>query len=93
MFADDVLLFSKGDCNSVRLLMQTISTFSASTGLIVNPMKFKIFFGGRISDIKQELLDLTRFEEGRLPVRYLSIPLTCRRLTINHYLPLIDKIT
>lgn len=29
---------------------------------------------------------------GQLPIKYLGVPLTSKRLNIKHYLPLIDKI-
>ncbi|KAL9236526.1 hypothetical protein vseg_011184 [Gypsophila vaccaria] len=36
MFADDVLLFSKGDVNSMMLLLKAFSTFSKANGLNLN---------------------------------------------------------
>ncbi|XP_058760201.1 uncharacterized protein LOC131633505 [Vicia villosa] len=32
------------------------------------------------------------FQEGDYPFRYLGVPLTTKKLSISHYLPLIDKI-
>lgn len=45
-FADDVLLFARGDCRSVEMLMQTLNTFSETAGLVVNPSKCNIYFVG-----------------------------------------------
>ncbi|XP_074265589.1 uncharacterized protein LOC141588030 [Silene latifolia] len=36
MFADDVLLFSKGDANSIMLLLKSFATFSKASGLKVS---------------------------------------------------------
>src|SRR4051812_17563294 len=38
-FADDVLIFSRGDTASVGSLLKVLQAFSASTGLIINPRK------------------------------------------------------
>ncbi|CAK8544798.1 unnamed protein product [Lathyrus sativus] len=45
-FADDVLHFTRGDNKSVQLLMDQLQTFSQSTGLLVNPAKCRVYFGG-----------------------------------------------
>lgn len=43
-------------------------------------------------EIKIRIQELTSYEEGLLPFRYLGVPLTAKKLNINHYMPLIDKI-
>lgn len=45
-FADDLLLFSKGDIRSIQLLVNCFQEFSVTTGLCVNLTKSSIFFGG-----------------------------------------------
>ncbi|CAK8536134.1 unnamed protein product [Lathyrus sativus] len=91
-FADDLLLFSRGDCMSVELLMEAFNGFSDSTGLKLNPAKCKIYFGGVDADTKQNIINITNFREGPFPFRYLGVPLTSKKLSIHHYMPLIDKI-
>ncbi|XP_058784387.1 uncharacterized protein LOC131659154 [Vicia villosa] len=71
---DDVLLFCRGDRRSVEMLIQTVTTFSKSTGLLINPQKCKAYYGGLDETAKQELQMLTTFEEGNLPFRYLGVP-------------------
>ena len=89
-FADDVLLFCRGDSKSVSMMMETIRKFSDSTGLKVNPAKCQMFFGGMDGCSKENLRRITDFAEGKLPVRYLGMPLSCKRLTIQQYMPLQD---
>lgn len=43
-------------------------------------------------ETKRKIKELTTFEEGLLPFRYLGVPLTTSKLNIKHYLPLNDKI-
>ncbi|KHN14066.1 Putative ribonuclease H protein, partial [Glycine soja] len=82
----------QGDSKSVSMMMETIRKFSDSTGLKVNPAKCQMFFGGMDGCSKENLRRITDFAEGKLPVRYLGVPLSCKRLTIQQYMPLIDKI-
>ncbi|XP_058776967.1 uncharacterized protein LOC131651319 [Vicia villosa] len=63
-----------------------------STGLIVNPRKCRVYFGGVDNDTRNRILELTTFQEGDLPFRYLGIPMTSKRLEIHQYMPLDDKI-
>ncbi|XP_058754734.1 uncharacterized protein LOC131627878 [Vicia villosa] len=65
---------------------------SDSTGLVVNPSKFQVYMGAINEITKQQILNVTGFKEGKLPFRYLGVPLTCKKLSVAHYLPLIDKI-
>ncbi|CAK8569009.1 unnamed protein product [Lathyrus sativus] len=77
-FADDVLLFSRGDEKSVQLLFDQLQTFSQSTGLVVNPTKCRVYFGGVENETKHNILVATSFMEGNLPFRYLGVPLTSK---------------
>ncbi|CAK8573977.1 unnamed protein product [Lathyrus sativus] len=94
-FADNLLLFSRGDSMSVELIMEAFNGFSDSTSLKLNPAKCKIYFGGVDADTKQNIINITNitnFQEGPFPFRYLGVPLTSKKLSIHHYMPLIDKI-
>ncbi|KAH0722887.1 hypothetical protein KY290_005544 [Solanum tuberosum] len=45
-FADDLLLFSKGDAKSVQVLFDTFQEFSKASRLIANASKSSIYFRG-----------------------------------------------
>ena len=91
-FADDVLLLCRGDEKSIEMILKAFSFFSKSTGLQINPAKCKVFCGGLNYDNIQVVKNITGFEEGTLPVRYLGVPLSCKKLNVHHYLPLVEKI-
>ncbi|XP_058786091.1 uncharacterized protein LOC131660760 [Vicia villosa] len=91
-FADDLLLFARGDIISVDLIMKTIHSFSAATRLKMNASKCKIYFGSMDENTKQEIKLLTGFSEGPLPFRYLGVPITTRKLNCHHYTSLVEKI-
>ncbi|XP_058726184.1 uncharacterized protein LOC131597505 [Vicia villosa] len=92
IFADDVQLFCRGDLGSIQVMMNTLRKFTASTGLKLSPSKCKIYYGSLDEQEKDILRTATNFDEGTLPVKYLGVPLTSKKLSLHHYLPLIDKI-
>lgn len=92
-FADDLMLLTRGDKISVQMMLGQLKSFSASTGLIANVSKCRMFFGGLNEEMQEELLVLAGMQKGHLPVRYLGVPLDCKRLSIAAYDPLIEKIT
>lgn len=91
-FADDVLLFCRGDTVSMEMMIKTVTEFSNTTGLVINPTKCRIYFGGINSVDKASFQSVAPFCEGQLPFRYLGVPLTDKKLNIKYYLPLIDKV-
>ncbi|XP_074289279.1 uncharacterized protein LOC141614432 [Silene latifolia] len=52
MFADDLLLFSKGDTTSIMILLRAFATFSVATSLQMNSLKSNIYFNGLASSVK-----------------------------------------
>ncbi|CAI8611344.1 unnamed protein product [Vicia faba] len=60
-FADDLLLFSRGDSGSVNILLQSFNNFSSSTGLGANPMKCRIYFGNVNMKEKDDIKKITTF--------------------------------
>ena len=92
-FADDLVLFSRGDPISVSLLMEKLNHFGECSGLSINISKSSFHSAG-INDIDlQNIKDITGFTQGCFPFRYLGIPVADSRLTIAQYSPLIDKIS
>ncbi|XP_050909683.1 uncharacterized protein LOC127123515 [Lathyrus oleraceus] len=91
-FANDLLLFARGDVEFVRLMMTAYNVFSLSTRLKFNPAKCCIFFGGVNQIVRNDIKNLTGFAEGNLPFCYLGIPMSSKRLSAQAYDNLIDKI-
>nr|XP_009766976.1 PREDICTED: uncharacterized protein LOC104218229 [Nicotiana sylvestris]XP_016484890.1 PREDICTED: uncharacterized protein LOC107805375 [Nicotiana tabacum] len=57
-FADDLLLFCKGDVQYVQILHQLFQQFSATSGLIANPNKSCIYFRGVNQLTRQKIVEL-----------------------------------
>ncbi|KAK4397852.1 hypothetical protein Sango_1260700 [Sesamum angolense] len=92
LFADDLMLFSRGDIPSIRILMECLQEFRDISGLAVNTAKSNIFTAGIQNDTLDEALAMTEFARGHMPVRYLGIPLAAQRLSVTDYSPLVDQI-
>jgi len=70
-FADDLLVFSVANCNSVSAILSALAEFESLLGLRSNPSKSSIFMAGASCEVKQQILSLLYMQEGKLPVRYL----------------------
>ena len=93
VFADDLLLFCKGECDSIKLLFDGIQLFSDISGMKPNPSKCTCFFGNVDNFTKLYALHITRFSEGSLPLTYLGLPLITGALKARHCNLLFLKIT
>ncbi|XP_058776509.1 uncharacterized protein LOC131650795 [Vicia villosa] len=72
-FADDLILFARGDENSVQIMMQELHNFSDATGLMANPANYKVYCGGMHTSEIHKILQITRCSVGTLPFKYQLI--------------------
>lgn len=72
MFANDLLIFMKGNVWSMHIIASKLDEFSDVFGLLFSRAKSVVFIG--------------------IPVQYLGIPLTARKLRYDECKVLIDKI-
>ncbi|XP_049378189.1 uncharacterized protein LOC125842966 [Solanum stenotomum] len=91
-FADDLLLFSRGDKKSVKIIYQCFLKFSQASGLQANMNKSSIYFGGVPDQVKLNILQHSGFGCGEFPFKYLGVPLSTKKLTIMQWSPLVNKI-
>ncbi|GJY41345.1 RNA-directed DNA polymerase, eukaryota, reverse transcriptase zinc-binding domain protein [Tanacetum coccineum] len=91
-FADDLLVLCHGDVESVTVVRDTIDEFSKCSGLLPNFYKSTIFFRSVKDEIQKEILEILPFEKGKLPMKYLGVHLTTKRLGIKNCKCLVDKV-
>ena len=91
-FADDLLLFSRGDLPSVQILMNCLHKFGEVSGLKVNELKSSLFTAGIVGPDLEHIQQMTNFTTGAMPFRYLGIPLAAEKLKSMHFAPFVDKI-
>jgi len=71
-FPDDLMLFSRGDVISVRILMDCLRKFKASSGLSANVLKSSILPVDISESDLNVILSDTYFSKGELLFRYLD---------------------
>ncbi|XP_039026534.1 uncharacterized protein LOC120160184 [Hibiscus syriacus] len=88
-FAYDLLIFCKGNVDSVIGVLSVLDHFYQISGLNLNSSKSELFAAGISSRTLEDLKLFTGFKIGSLPVRYLGIPLVTRKLTAKDCEPLL----
>ncbi|GJS09808.1 RNA-directed DNA polymerase, eukaryota, reverse transcriptase zinc-binding domain protein [Tanacetum coccineum] len=90
-FADDLMVLCNGDSESLKVVKKSLDEFSRVSGLYPNLSKSTIFFGNIPENIKCEMLKILPFSCGKLPMRYLGVPLLAKRLGVKDCASLIDN--
>ncbi|XP_071699259.1 uncharacterized protein [Rutidosis leptorrhynchoides] len=91
-FVDDLLMFCKYDLHSIRLIKEALDEFGSYSGLMPNVAKSTCYLGGITAGEKDLIADIMPFANGKLPVKYLGLPLLASRLKCKDCMPLIDKV-
>ncbi|KAJ9556097.1 hypothetical protein OSB04_010711 [Centaurea solstitialis] len=91
-FADDLMVFSKGNVDSVKVLKEVLSDLAVLSGLKPNIGKSSVYFANVHPDTVREILHILPFQPGNLPFRYLGVPLSAKRLVVSDFAILIAKI-
>lgn len=92
IFADDIFLFCKGDGTSIKAMLDSVARFSTMSGLNANSDKSTCFFCNVSEEVVQQTLDLSGFQLGNFPIKYLGLPLISSRLTKSDCMPLVDRL-
>lgn len=92
-FTDDLLIFSKATPSSLQDVKQVMKEFHSLSGLRVSYTKSELFYSRISLEEQNALADMLRLKLGKLPVRYLRVPLICKKLSEVDCKPLIEKMT
>ncbi|GJT76728.1 RNA-directed DNA polymerase, eukaryota, reverse transcriptase zinc-binding domain protein [Tanacetum coccineum] len=74
-FANDLLVMCHGDTTFVGIIKRALDEFSVCFGLHPNHSKSTVFFGSMKEDECSHIYSYSPLVIGKLPVRYLSVPL------------------
>ncbi|XP_052627637.1 uncharacterized protein LOC128134199 [Lactuca sativa] len=91
-FADDLLVFSYGNGNSVRIIRDALDEFKKVSGLKVSMEKSQIYFSCVKPNMRRIILGILPFDVGRFPFKYLGVPMCVTKLFDRDYKNLIEKI-
>ncbi|XP_074305003.1 uncharacterized protein LOC141639928, partial [Silene latifolia] len=92
LLEDDLLMFCKGNVQSIMLMMRAFSSFSKASGLSMNSSKSEVYYSGVSQTIKDDIRQITGFTEGSMPFRYLEVPVQATRLTKIECNILVEKM-
>ncbi|GJV21152.1 uncharacterized protein Tco_1370172 [Tanacetum coccineum] len=91
-FANDIFLFTRGNPNSFRVIMDVLEEFKNVSGLVPSIPKSTALFCNVLNALKANILSSMPFAEGTLPVRYLGVPLISSRLLYRDCKVLIEML-
>ncbi|GJT02743.1 RNA-directed DNA polymerase, eukaryota, reverse transcriptase zinc-binding domain protein [Tanacetum coccineum] len=77
---DDLMVFSHGDFQSISIVKKSITKVNNYSGLLPNMKKSTVFFGSIKDSVRKELLKIILFTIGKLPMKYLGVPLPAKCL-------------
>ena len=92
-FADNLMIFSKGNVDLVKIILDTLNMFVELYCLWLNSAKSTIFLCAIDNVSKKRVISLTDFVPGLLHVSYLGILLIFSWLSTLDCSLLVDKIT
>ncbi|XP_074267197.1 uncharacterized protein LOC141590507 [Silene latifolia] len=92
-FADDLILFCKGERASIELMLKAYQLFSKASGLIMNASKSNFYCNGMDEGLVQELEVTTGMKKGQVPFKYLGVSVSPTRLSVLDCDCLVDKVT
>nr|GEW85376.1 hypothetical protein [Tanacetum cinerariifolium] len=87
-----LFLFAHGGVDSARVIMDSLDEFQSVSGLVPSLPKSTTYFCNVLRHTKIVILHIIPFEEGRLPVKYLRVPLISTRLVYRDCKELIEKV-
>ncbi|XP_019224156.1 PREDICTED: uncharacterized protein LOC109205855 [Nicotiana attenuata] len=77
---------------SITQFQLCLNHFCAASGLKANQEKSSIFFGSVTQLTSEEIVEKFGYSRGILPVKYLGVPLTTKKMSIAQWQPLIEKM-
>ena len=76
----------------MQVIRDSIDEFGSCSGLLPNFSKSTVFFGNIDEEEQNAIMTVMPFEKGKLPVKYLGVPLITKRLGIKNCKNLVDRV-
>ncbi|XP_074298144.1 uncharacterized protein LOC141628964 [Silene latifolia] len=92
-FADDLIMFCRGDKNSVVLLLRAFKCFSNAFGLCMNQNKSSMYTNGVDARTMIMLERVSGMRRGTIPFKYLGVTITPKRLGVEDCHCLTERIS
>ena len=89
-FADDLLVFTNCTKRSIEGVIKVFKEYAHVSGLKIRLEKSTLYTTGISEGIEKDILTFP-FSSGKLPVKYLELPILTKHMIVNDYLPLVEK--
>lgn len=77
----------------MEIVLRHFARFSEASRLETSTDKSEVIFGGVQEEVRNQIVEVTGFKIGKLPMKYLGIPLSPNKLTKKECQQLVEKIT
>ncbi|GJR37328.1 hypothetical protein Tco_1213012 [Tanacetum coccineum] len=91
-FAYDIFMFTRGDVNSARVIMEALDEFKLTSGLVPSIPKSTTYFCNVLNNVKIAILQILPFSEGTLLCMYFGAPLISSWLLNKDCKILVEKV-
>ncbi|KAL2904328.1 hypothetical protein RDABS01_003038 [Bienertia sinuspersici] len=91
-FADDILMFSRGDMHTIILNPAGLNLFAQATGLEISAAKSEVFCAGVEKAVVDRIQAFSGFKVGSLPFTDLEVPMSPKQIHPNDCEKLVDKM-
>ncbi|XP_049348974.1 uncharacterized protein LOC125813528 [Solanum verrucosum] len=92
-FADDIIIFTSGRKDSLKLIMQTLATYERISGQLINKAKSHfLLHPNAFKTTCDRIKRYTGFHQKEAPITYLGCPLFIERPKLTYFSDLINKI-
>lgn len=82
-FADDLVIFTKGCTEAILAIKRILRQFYDLPGLKCNPAESEFYCGGISDSMAARMKEVSGFNMGVLPVRYLGVPLITEKFQLQ----------
>ncbi|XP_060194978.1 uncharacterized protein LOC132624176 [Lycium barbarum] len=92
-YADNTIIFSSAESNSLQLIMDTLQEYERIYGQLINKRKSSFYMYNKVSnELIQQIEAVTGFVRGQFPFTYLGCPITHARKRKVDYTELLTKV-
>nr|GEW68688.1 reverse transcriptase domain-containing protein [Tanacetum cinerariifolium] len=91
-FEDDLFLFTRGELDSAKLIMEALDEFKMVSGLVPSLPKGTAFFCNVANHVKVSILIIMPLLKEEIHVKYLGVPLISSRLLNKDCKLLVEKV-
>ena len=92
LFADDIIVFCRGDRQSLAVIMDFLGEYGVNSGQVINKAKSQVFISKHLSYRHHLIVDLLGIPEGTAPFTYLGVPIFRGKSMVSHFQYIVDKI-